>query len=90
MTREALDHIFAAIPALRQLQDSLSGSTPSSGPSEVSSGISGPLFNAVNPVATRPAAAWAEVIGLGTVSEATEFGGSEDGDERNTRRRSRG
>ncbi len=45
--------------------------------------------NSVNPVATRPAAAWADVVGLGTVSEATEYG-SEDGDDRRPRRRSRG
>ena len=87
--REALDQILAAIPALHLLRDNFDQSSLSSGPSQTSSKSSGTVKYPVNPVATRPAAAWADVIGLGTVSESAEYG-VEDGEERKARRRSRG
>ena len=88
-TRDALDLIFSAIPALKMLRDTLAASAPSRGPSANKSRSSGSLKIISNPTATRPAAAWAEAVGLGTVSEATEWG-SDDGEDRKARRRSRG
>ncbi|KAK4683754.1 hypothetical protein P7C73_g6475, partial [Tremellales sp. Uapishka_1] len=66
---EALDLIIMAIPALRQLRDVLNIASPPVSKRSRSRPVMGPTFN---PIATRPAAAGAEGIGLGAVSEGSE------------------